>query len=214
MKLVIRILLLSLFAGTATAAEGSRAYIAFQPFGQTFSGSATALEQTDGLSRSNTFGGSLGFSMNDYLMFDLVSVNYSDLDYSSNATSTSVSTVNIISEVRVGMFGGDFPVKPYAAVGLGASNVSFQFGDTSTYPDIDAWGLAWEAGGGLDVPIGDNGISLGIFYRYRSSVALSNNWHPVSPRRNMTEEQQAIYYSEWEVSYHAIGLELRFGGVR
>ena len=214
MKLVIRILLLSLFAGTATAAEGSRAYIAFQPFGQTFSGSATALEQTGGLSRSNTFGGSLGFSLNDYLMFDLISVNYADLDYSNGASSTSVSTVNIISEVRVGMFGGDLPIKPYAAVGLGASNVSFQFGDNTIYPNIDAWGLAWEAGGGLDLPIGDAGISLGIFYRYRSSVALSNNWHPVSPRRNMTEEQQATYYSEWEVSYHAIGLELRFGGVR
>jgi opacity protein-like surface antigen len=98
-------------------------------------------------------------------------------------------------------------------VGLGASHVSFQFGD-GLYPGIDAWGLAWEAGGGLDLPISDYNISLGIFYRYRSAVALTNNWHPVPAVRNMTEEEQFTYYSEWEVSYHAIGIELRFGGVR
>ena len=213
MKLVIRILLLSLFAATAATAEGSRAYLAIQPFGQSFSGSATALEQTEELSTSNTFGGSVGFSMNDYLMLDLISVNYAEREYSGSASQNSVTTVNIISELRVGLFGGDFPVKPYAAVGLGASNASFHFGG-DTYPGIDAWGLAWEAGGGLDVPIGDYGASLGLFYRYRSSVALTNSWHPVPPKRNMTEEEQAIYYSEWEVGYHAIGLEIRFGGVR
>ena len=117
MKLVIRILLLSLFAGTATAAEGSRAYIAFQPFGQTFSGSATALEQTGGLSRSNTYGGSLGFSMNDYLMLDLISVNYADLDYSSNASSTSVSTVNGCACIAGGTWGVRSGVPKSGSVG-------------------------------------------------------------------------------------------------
>ncbi|MEE3328337.1 MAG: outer membrane beta-barrel protein [Myxococcota bacterium] len=213
MKLVIRILILSLFAGTAAAEEGSRAYFAAQPFGQGFSGSATALQQTDGLSRSNVFGGSIGFSLNDYFMMDLISVNYSDQEYSGDASQNSVSIVNIISELRFGWFGGDFPVKPYGAVGIGASNVSFSFGD-NTYPGIDAWGLAWEAGGGIDVPMGKSGVSLGLFYRYRSSVSLANNWNPVPENEGMTEEQLYIYYSGWEASYHVIGIEIRFGGIR
>jgi hypothetical protein len=213
MKLVIRVLLICLFASTATAEEGTGAYFAAQPFGQEFSGEVTAVEQTGGLGRTNTFGGSVGFALNDYFMFDVISVNYAERNYSDANPDNSVSTVNIITELRAGLFGGDFPLKPYAAVGVGASRVTFDFQD-GLVSDYSSWGLAWEVGGGIDYPVSDYNISLGIFYRYRSSVSLANNWHPTGAAPQLTPNENAAIYSDWKVSYHAIGIELRFGGVR
>ena len=209
MKLVVRVLLLTLLAGIAGADEGSKAYITIRPISQGFSGEVTVLEQTRESERSYAVGGALGVSFNDYLMMDMLSINYHNSDYRGN----DASSLNIITEVKAGYFGGDFPLKPYVAVGLGASRVKFDFLDPSM-PGLSDWGLAWEAGAGLEYPIENLNMSLGLFYRYRSSVSLASSWNPVPINLSMTEEQQALYNSGWEINYHAIGLELRFGGVR
>lgn len=210
MKLMIRVLLLCLLAGMATAEEegGSKPYVSVRG-AMARQGDVTALQETADREGGYAIGGAVGFSMNDYLMFDLFSVDY----MSGEFVNSDISTLNIITELRAGLFGGEYPVKPYLAVGVGASRAKFEFAN-SPYPNIDAWGLAWSVGGGVDYALADTGFSVGLFYRYRNSVALANNWHPIPPTPGMSEEDQFIYYSEWKVSYHAIGIELRFGGNR
>jgi len=209
MKLVIRVLLLSFFASLASAEEGSGAYVTirggYPPQGPTIQ----AVEQTRDLDGGYTLGGSIGFSLSDYFMFDLIS-----LDYMNNQSlGTETSTLNIITEMRVGLFGGGSHLKPYVAVGLGAARANFDVGDPQ-FPTFTKWGLAWEAGAGIDFPLGDTNLSLGLFYRYRSSVSVGDSWNPIPPSPDITPDQQKILNSGWEVSYQTIGLELRFGGVR
>ena len=209
MKLVIRVLILSLFASTATAEEGAGAYVTirggYSPKGAT----VEFVEQTRNLDGGYTLGGSIGFSLNDYFMFDLISLDYME----NQALSSDNSTLNIITELRAGLFGGDSPLKPYIALGVGASRASLDIAN-SQFPSLTDWGLAWEAGAGIDCPLGDTNISLGFFYRYRSSVSLADNWNPIPLDPELSVDQLKTLRSGWEVSYHAIGIELRFGGVR
>lgn len=209
MKLVVRILLLSLFAGVASAEEGAHSYLSIRPLGQGFAAELTVLEETQEPNRGWAVGGALGSSLNDYFMIDLISVDYVQNNYAGN----DASALNIITELKAGFFGGDFPIKPYVAGGIGAARVNFDFSDPAT-PGFTAWGLAWEVGGGIDYPIPDQNISLGLFYRYRTSVSMANNWQPVPSDYSLPSATQALYDAGWEYSYHAIGLEIRFGGVR
>ena len=208
MKFIAQILVLLCFTTLASAEEGGRPYVSIRPLGFTFSADTEVLEQNQDINRGWAVGGSIGASLNDYFKIDLLAIDYAENKYGGS----EVDTLTIMPVLKVGLFGGDFALKPYATLGLGASHVNFQFEDTQI-PDLDGWGLGWQVGAGVDYPIPSRNLAIGVFYRYSSSVSLSEDWDPVVSDYALPTEIRNKMKAGWEVNYHSIGIEIRFGGV-
>lgn len=136
--------------------------------------------------------GSAGLRLNDYVIYELLSVEYgkSEFEYGN------FTTLTLISDFRFGVFNDSLPVNPYVLVGLGATRLDLPLpGAEGILFDTSDWSLAWQLGAGVTYSV-SRGVSVGIAYRYTRSKS-SNSDHRMPD-------------FDWVVDFHSLGVEINF----
>ncbi|MFP6638746.1 MAG: outer membrane beta-barrel protein [Myxococcota bacterium] len=134
--------------------------------------------------------GSAGLRLNDYVIYELLSVEYAKSRYDNEKFANLI----LVTDFRFGVFDDSLPVNPYLLVGLGAARVDLELAPQG-FGNVTDWSLAWQLGAGLTYPA-PHGVSIGIFYRYTHS-ASNNAGHRMPP-------------FDWAIDFHSLGVEINF----
>jgi hypothetical protein len=130
-------------------------------------------------------GGAVGIQFGKIVRWDVLDLHYTSAEFGDNI---DVNAVTLVTGAKVGWFSPDAMFQPYASVGLGGGNVGFVGNSTR----FGQWGLAWDLGAGVEMPLGKSGASIGARYRYRA-IELRGNGLP-----------------DARASTHAIGIEILY----
>ncbi len=111
------------------------------------------------------FGGSIGWRFGGIVQWDTVEAAYMSANQNDNLGQYTANNYSIGSGLRIGGFGGESRLHPYASFGVAASRTDLDVGGLTA---VAEWGFEWNAGVGLLFDLTDE-MAVGARYRYRST---------------------------------------------
>jgi len=137
-------------------------------------------------------GGSIGFRFSDMVQWDTLEFHYLSADQNDGFGAYEANNLAVGTGFRVGSFGGESRLHPYASFGIGGSRTTIEGAGVYAWQ----WGFEWNAGVGLLYDISDQ-MALGVRYRYRST--------------SIDYIFGVVLLDDVSVNIHTIGLEFAFG---
>lgn len=112
-------------------------------------------------------GASIGIQPTDFFRWDTLQLSYFNVWQSKvggNAVGFNFSDLSLGTGFRVGYFGRDWKIHPYATLGLDGSRSIYQVGAERE----SRWYFQWSVGFGAEYPVMDR-VSLGARYQFSRS---------------------------------------------